>query len=112
MGRSTYRTRRIAAPAELQYDCRGFARMKKLALLFCLMATPAWPQALPPDLARAVRAYDLAQTRNDTATLSRLVTNDFVLVNSNATVEDKRQFLADFHLPGFRIEPYVMEEKI
>jgi hypothetical protein len=41
-----------------------------------------------------------------------LVTDDYVLVNSNASVENKAQFLADFLLPGFRIEPYVVEEPI
>jgi hypothetical protein len=30
-------------------------------------------------------------------------------VNSDATVQDKRSYLADFRLPGFKIDPYVME---
>jgi ketosteroid isomerase-like protein len=87
--------------------------MKRLAIvLMCLAASSAYADTLPPDLVKAVKDYDLAQTRNDTAALGRLVTDDFVLVNSNAAVEDKRQFLADFHLPGFRIEPYVWEQKV
>lgn len=85
----------------------------KLAIVFLLMsAGSAAAAGLPPDLAHAVKDYDLAQTRNDTVALDRLVDDDFVLVNSNASVENKRQFLADFHLPGFRIEPYVLEEKV
>ena len=65
-----------------------------------------------PGLAEAVRAYDQAQLHNDVATLARLITDDYVLVNSNATVENKQQFLADFDLPGFKIDPYVMEEPV
>ena len=32
-------------------------------------------------------------------------------MNSDASVEDKRQFLADFRLP-FKIDPYVVEERV
>lgn len=80
--------------------------------LLALCAMPALALELPPDLASAARAYDQAQFRNDTQTLSRLVADDFVLVNSDATVENKQQFLADFSLEGFKIDPYVMEEPV
>lgn len=86
--------------------------MKLAMLLLALSASPALAADLPPDLARAVADYDRAQFDNDVATLSRLVDDDYVLVNSNASVEDKRQFLADFHLPGFKIEPYVIEQPV
>ena len=77
-----------------------------------LCADPALAADLPQDLAVAVHDYDRAQFDNDVATLDRLVADDFVLVNSNASVEDKAQFLADFQLPGFRIEPYVIEQPV
>ena len=86
--------------------------MKLLALYFVLGATPALSADLPPDLAAAVYDYDRAQFGNDVATLDRLVDDGFVLVNSNASVEDKAQFLADFSLPGFKIEPYVIEQPV
>lgn len=87
--------------------------MKRSAFAFlCIAALPAHAGSLPPDLVKAVKEYDLAQTHNDTTILGRLVTDDFILVNSNATVENKTQFLADFHLPGFKIEPYTIEQKI
>ena len=35
-----------------------------------------------------------------------------MLVNSNATVENKQEFLADFNLPGFKIDPYVLEQPV
>jgi len=86
--------------------------VKLIAFWLVLGAPPALAADLPPDLAAAVREYDHAQFGNDVATLDRLVDDDFVLVNSNASVEDKAQFLADFKLPGFRIEPYVLEQPV
>ena len=67
---------------------------------------------LPADLAAAVQAFDQATARNDTATLARLVADDYVLVNSDASVENKAQYLADFMLPGFRIDPYTIEQPV
>jgi ketosteroid isomerase-like protein len=81
-------------------------------LALTLGATSAFAADLLPDLAKAVHDYDQAQFGNDVATLDRLVADDFVLVNSNASVEDKTQFLADFNLPGFKIEPYVIEQPV
>lgn len=86
--------------------------MRLATLLLVLSASPALAAELPPDLAQAVADYDRAQFDNDVATLSRLVDEDYLLVNSNASVEDKRQFLADFHLPGFKIEPYTIEQPV
>jgi ketosteroid isomerase-like protein len=82
-----------------------------LAAAVLVISAAAAPD-LPPDLAAAVKAYDQAQFANDVDTLSGLVADDYVLVNSDASVEDKAQFLADFHLPGFKIEPYVWEEPV
>jgi len=86
--------------------------MKLAAAIVVLNAAPALAVELPPDLAKAVRDYDRAQIHNDIPTLERLVADDYVLVNSNATVENKQQFLADFNLPGFKIDPYVVEQPV
>ena len=86
--------------------------MKLFAMVLVLGTAPVLAADLPPDLAKAVRDYDRAQVNNDTATLARLVDDDYVLVNSNASVENKQQFLADFHLPGFKIDPYVIEQPV
>jgi ketosteroid isomerase-like protein len=86
--------------------------MKLAAALLVLGAPPAFAVELPPDLLQATQDYDQAQFHNDIATLERLVADDYVLVNSNATVENKQQFLADFNLPGFRIDPYVIERPV
>ncbi len=86
--------------------------MRLAAAVFVLRATIAIAPGLPPDLAKAVKEYDQAQFHNDVLTLARLVTDDFVLVNSDASVENKEQFLADFRLPGFKIDPYVREQPV
>ena len=83
-----------------------------IAFMLVLAATPALAATLPADLAESAKAYDFAQFHNDTAALNSLVADDFVLVNSNATVENKQQFLADFDLPGFKIDPYVVEQPV
>jgi ketosteroid isomerase-like protein len=67
---------------------------------------------LPSDLASAIATFDRAQWEADTATLARLVTDDYVLVNSDAIVDRKAKYLADFLLPGLRMEPYVIEQRI
>ncbi len=67
---------------------------------------------LPPDLVRAIETFDRAQVGADTATLARLVTDDYVLVNSDATVDRKQKYLADFLLPGLRMDPYVIEQRV
>jgi ketosteroid isomerase-like protein len=67
---------------------------------------------LPSDLRQAMEAFDRAQVSADTATLARLVTEDYVLVNSDATIDRKAKYLSDFLLPGLRMEPYEIEQRI
>jgi len=62
------------------------------------------------ELAQAVRAYDIATTNNDVAALSWLIADDYMLVNSDSSVENKSQYLADFHLRGFNLDRYTMKE--
>ena len=86
--------------------------MKLVALLFALSALHPAADELPADLAAALSSYDRAHYESDLTRLDSLVTDDYVLVNSDASVENKEQFLADFRLPGFKIEPYVREQSI
>jgi ketosteroid isomerase-like protein len=65
-----------------------------------------------PDLDAAVRAYDLATVHNDVAALAELVCDDYVLVNSDSTLQDKSSYLEDFKVPGFKLDPYVLERPI
>src|SRR5688572_4794097 len=73
---------------------------------------PARTVDLPPDLARAINEYDQATFRNDIVVLGDLVAEDYMLVNSDSTLQDKQSYLADFTVPGFRLNPYVMEEPV
>jgi ketosteroid isomerase-like protein len=67
-------------------------------------------KAAESDLVAAVRAYDDATVRNDVATLARLVSDDYLLVNSDSSLQDKQSYLEDFKVPGFKLDPYVLEQ--
>ncbi len=62
------------------------------------------------DLDAAVRAYDKAAVRNDVAALTQLVADDYMLVNSDSSLQDKQSYLEDFKVPGFKLDPYVLEQ--
>jgi len=86
--------------------------MKLAVFAFVLCTLPALADELPPDLAQAMKVYDEGQFHNDVPTLERLVADDYVLVNSDSTLQNKQSFLADFRVPGFRLDPYVMEQRV
>lgn len=86
--------------------------MKLAATILVFSAVPAFAAELPPDLAKAVKDYYQAQFHNDIPALKRLVSDDYVLVNSDATVENKQKVLADHSLPGFKIDPYIVEQPV
>jgi hypothetical protein len=88
--------------------------MRKLLLLAALAAaaTPALAANLPDDLAKAAHDYDQAQIKSDKAELTRLLADDYLLQNSSGQVQDKASFIADSTAPGFRIEPFVIEEPV
>jgi hypothetical protein len=68
--------------------------------------------ALPADLARAAHDYDQAQVTSNKAELQRLLADDYVLHNSAGQAQDKASFIADQVAPGYRLEPFVVEEKV
>src|SRR4029078_5082869 len=49
---------------------------------------------------------------SDIPALERLFADEYVLVNSDASVENKQQAIADFRMPGFKIDPYVMTQTV
>jgi len=83
-----------------------------LVALLAAGAVPGLAADLPPDLAKAARDYDRANVAGDIATLERLFADDYVLVNSDASVEYKQQAIADFRVPGFKIDPYVTTQPV
>lgn len=92
---------------------QGVDRRRRTLLGVAVLA-PAFAQTqvvdLPRELAQAVQAYDQATVGNDVAALDALVSDDYMLVNSDTSVQDKQSYLADFKVPGFRVEPYVVEQ--
>jgi len=79
-------------------------------LLAALLA--AVSVALPADLAKAAHDYDQAQVTSNKAELERLLADDYVLHNSGGQVQDKASFIADQVAPGYRLEPFTVEEKV
>jgi ketosteroid isomerase-like protein len=83
-------------------------------LLASAAATPTLvgsrANAAESDLEAAVRTYDRATVRNDVATLGQLVADDYMLVNSDSSLQDKQSYLQDFKVPGFKLDPYVLEQ--
>ena len=117
------RVSRTEARFEQAYSANGGATWEPnwLAVDTLVAFTPATaaPPAAPPaapespllaaDLARALDAYNRATVRNDVRALAALVTDDYLLVNSDASVQGKASYLADFAVPGFKLESYDIE---
>jgi hypothetical protein len=68
--------------------------------------------AVSPDLLAAVHAYDAAQVQGDRAALERLVAPDYLLVNSSGKVETKADLIRDYTAPGFRLDPFKVEQEV
>ncbi|QNA84629.1 nuclear transport factor 2 family protein [Sphingomonas sp. So64.6b] len=85
-----------------------------MALALPVVASAATPESrqLPADLAGALDAYNRATIGSDIAGLAAIVTDDYMLVNSDASVQDKASYLADFAVPGFKLDPYVVEQPV
>jgi len=67
---------------------------------------------MPPALAQALDQYSRATIGNDTVALSRLFTDDYILVNSDSSVQNRQSYLKDFLVPGFKVDPYEMRERV
>ena len=90
--------------------------LTRRALLSAAAAAPALvsrqASAAESDLDAAVRAYDQATVHNDIAALAQLVCDDYILVNSDSTLQDKKSYLEDFKVPGFKLDPYLLEQMV
>jgi ketosteroid isomerase-like protein len=71
-------------------------------------AVDSWPS----DLAKAIEDYDRATVSNDVAALANLVADAYVLVNSDSTLQDKQSYLEDFKVPGFKLDPYELQQQV
>lgn len=77
-----------------------------LAGLILSIAVPVRAESL----AEAVARYDRATVAGDVEALGAIVMPDYLLVNSDASVQRKDSYLSDFRVPGFKLDPYRMEE--
>jgi len=68
--------------------------------------------APPPALSRALETYNQATMHSDTTTLAALVTDDYMLVNSDSSIQGKTSYLADFAVPGFKLDPYELKDLV
>jgi ketosteroid isomerase-like protein len=75
-------------------------------------ASASEPVSPPADLALAVKAYDAAQVGGDRAALESLLDDRYLLVNSRGKHESKSELIADYTAPGFRLEPFIVEEPV
>jgi hypothetical protein len=78
----------------------------------CVAAAASHAAQLPPDLAKAVADYDAAQIKGDGADLKRLLADDYMLINSGGTIENKAQLIADYTAPGYKLDPFVVKEPV
>jgi len=90
--------------------------LTRRTLISAAAAAPAlvgWKtSAAESDLDDAVRVYDEATVHNDVTALAQLVSDDYTLVNSDSTLQDKSSYLEDFKVPGFKLDPYVLQEPV
>jgi ketosteroid isomerase-like protein len=87
--------------------------MNRRALLsVALLGTLTTAVAKPANLAKAIEDYDRATVNNDVASLANLVADDYVLVNSDSTLQNKQSYLEDFKVPGFKLDPYELQQQI
>jgi ketosteroid isomerase-like protein len=75
-------------------------------------SVPAGTGKVPSDLAKAMKSYEQATFSNDIAALGELVSEDYLLVNSDTTLQDKQSYLADFKAPGFKLDPNPMQQAV
>jgi hypothetical protein len=85
----------------------------RVALLIAILASRTIPATeLPADLAKAVEDYDRAQIDGNRAELERLLADDYTLLNSAGKTETKAQFVAESTAPGFKLQPFVVQDAI
>jgi ketosteroid isomerase-like protein len=83
-----------------------------LLLVASMLAGAKEAAKIPADLAARVHAYDDAQIKGDRTALEDLLADDYVLVNSRGQRQTKAQLIADYTKPGFKLEPFTIEEAV
>lgn len=68
--------------------------------------------AMPHDLAIAAAQYDRAQVDGSRPLFEKMLARDYQLVNGAGQVETRGEFIAESTAPGFKIDPFVVEEAV
>lgn len=61
-----------------------------------------------PEVRAFAQAFDRAQLAGDSAALARMLADDLVYVRGSGALAGKREFLATFTAPGFRLDPFTV----
>jgi hypothetical protein len=80
--------------------------------MLALLIVAAAASAVPPDLAAAVHGYDRAQIDGNRKELERWLADDYLLLNSSGKTETKAELIADYTAPGFKLEPFTVEQPV
>jgi len=91
---------------------KSMTRYLALGLAAGLLSGSASAAVLPPDLAKAAHEYDRAQIEGDRALLEKMLASNYRLVNGGGQVESRKQFIDESTAPGFRIDPFVVQQSI
>ncbi len=83
-----------------------------MSIALGFVSITAFAATLPADLARAVKDYDQAQINGSRIELERLLADDYTLANSSGQLETKAQLIADFTAPGYKLQPFVVQDPI
>ena len=81
-------------------------------LLWMLSSSVLCAGDIPADLKQAVHDYDEAQIQGNRAELERWLADDYTLVNSRGLVQAKKDLIAEYTAPGYKLEPFVVREPI
>ena len=81
-----------------------FAAAAALAISACTRAPATRPDVDVATLRAVADRFDHAQLSQDRAALERLIANDLVLIGSDGTRQNKRQFIDGFVAPGLHFE--------
>lgn len=95
----------------------AFATLILLGLVACgapatSPVSPSAPTSISPALAEAAEAYETAQIGGDAAALERLIADDYALVGSDGSRENKQQLIAFWTADGFDPDPVMVVEPV
>ena len=90
----------LITPANIAFSTEGAAARRSAT------------DPVPVDLRRAANDYDRAQQQGDRRELSRLLADEYLLVNSGGVLETRAEFIAESTDPNFKLDPFKVEDGV